>query len=240
MKMPTKAFLEFTGFMELITDIIYHVREAMAGDGINQHKHSRAGIISCALAVESSVNCLLNELNLPSRSSSDLERLPSLTKLDICLRLRTNNTKSISRGDSRIAIIAELISIRNDFVHPKRQSVDAEWDVDPEAPEGYKINFEHSVKVYDKLALPKTSLHWSKFHAETVAKATFDFFDLIFRELLELDLGEVYHIVGSRMVAELNEEGSKLIASGPLDEYEELLVWASENGLEVRFIHEVK
>ena len=38
------------------------------------------------------------------------------------------------------------------------------------------------------------------------------------------------------MVAELANEGDKLIASGPVEEYEELLTWASKNDLETRFL----
>ena len=235
---PTKAHIEFPGFLELVTDVIYHIRDGSSDNGFSQHKHSRAAVIARAMAVESCANCLLDALKLPSRSASDLERLPTMTKLDVCLRLRTSDCKCIDRGDSRVAKVAELISIRNDFVHPKRQTLTAEWGVDSSTPEGYKIQFDYSDKLHEQLKIPKTGLHWNSSHARAAAEATFSFFDFLFRDLLEADVGTVYDLVGSRMIAELSDEGSHLIASGPVDEYEELLKWATENGLETRFLSE--
>jgi hypothetical protein len=235
-KLPTSARLEFTGFMELVTDVIYHVKALPIGDGFSQHKHSRAAVIACALAVESCANCLLDSLDIASKSSTEIERLPSLTKLDVCVRLRTSGANSLDRGDSRVAKMAELLKVRNDFVHPKRQKLDAEWGVDPEDSKGYKVEFEYSDEVHQQLGIPKTGLHWNSEHARSVAEATFVFFDFLFRELLQLDVGEVYHLVGSRMVAELSESGSHLIASGPVDEYEELLDWAADSGFAIQFL----
>lgn len=235
-KLPTKARFEFTGFMELVTDIIYHTKALASDDGFSQHKHSRAAVIACALAVESCANCLLDSLDIPSQSSIELERLPTITKLDVCIRLHTSDLKAMNRGDSRVAKMTELLKVRNEFVHPKRQTLDAEWGVDPEAPEGYKIEFEYSDKYHQQLGIPKTGLHWNSGHAMSVAEATFEFFDFLFRELLQLDVGEVYHLVGSRMVAELSEGNSHMIASGPVDQYEDLLTWAANSGLATQFL----
>lgn len=235
-KLPTKARFEFTGFMELITDVIYHIKAISSDDRFSQNKNSRAAVIACALAVESCANCLLDSIDIPSQSSSELERLPTITKIDVCIRLHTSGLKALDRGDSRIAKMAELIKLRNEFVHPKRQPLDAEWGVDTEDPDGYRIEFDYSDKFHQQLGIPKTGLHWNSGHARTVAEATFAFFDFLFRDLLQLNVGEVYHIVGSRVVAELSEENSHLIASGPVDQYEELLTWAASTGLATRFL----
>ncbi|MES2736877.1 MAG: hypothetical protein V4672_11195 [Verrucomicrobiota bacterium] len=235
-KLPTKAHFEFTGFMELVTDVIYHIKALSSDDGFSQHKNSRAAVIACALAVESCANCLLDSLDIPTQSSSELERLPTITKLDVCIRLHTSGLKVINRGDSRVAKMAELLKVRNEFVHPKRQTLDAEWGVDAEDPDGYRIEFEYSDKFHQQLGIPKTGLHWNSSHAISVAEATFTFFDFLFRELLQLEVGEVYHLVGSRMVAELSEDNSQMIASGPVDQYEELLTWAANSGLAIQFL----
>lgn len=235
-KLPTKARFEFTGFMELVTDVIYHIKALSSDDGFSQHKNSRAAVIACALAVESCANCLLDSLDISSQSASELERLPTITKLDVSIRLHTSGLKSIDRGDNQVSKIAELVKVRNEFVHPKRQTLDAEWGVDPEDPEGYKIEVEYSEKFHQQLGIPKTGLHWNSGHAISAAEATFEFFDFLFRDLLQLDVGEVYHLVGSRMVAELSEENSHMITSGPVDQYEELLTWAAKSGLATQFL----
>lgn len=235
-KLPTKARFEFTGFMELVTDVIYHVKAVPDTDGFSQHKHARAAVIACALAVESCANCLLDSLDIPSQTAKEIERLPTITKLDVCIRLHTSGLKSINRGDTRLAKMAELLKVRNEFVHPKRQTLDAEWGVDSEAPEGYKIEFEYSDEFHDQLGIPKTSLHWNSEHARSVAESTFTFFDFLFRDILQLDVGGVYHLVGNRMIAELSEKDSHMIASGPVDQYEDLLAWATSSGLATQFL----
>jgi len=167
-----------------------------------------------------------------------MERLPTITKIDMCIRLRTENQKSIDRSDARVAKVAELLTIRNGFVHPKRQSLDADWGVDPDSPEGYKVEFEYSAKYHEQLNVPKTGLHWNPSHARSAAEATFSFLDFLFRDLLSLDAGDIYHIVGNRMIAELSGDGNKLLASGPVDEYDVFLEWATNNGLQTRFLKE--
>lgn len=235
-KVPTKARFEFTGFMELITDVICHLKALSSDAAFSQHKNSRAAIIACALAVESCANCLLDSLDIASQSSNELERLPTITKLDVCIRLLTSGSKTINREDNRVGKMAELLKVRNEFVHPKRQTLEAEWRVGPEDPEGYRIEFEYSDNIHQQLGIPKNGLHWNSCHAISVAEATFVFFDFLFRELLQFDVVKVYHIVGSRMVIELSEEASRMIASGPVDQYEELLTWAANRGLATQFL----
>ena len=235
-KISSKAQIELTGFLELVTDFLYHIKIGMGRGGIDQHKHARASIIASALSVESCANCLLNSVELSSKTSGEIERLPTLTKIDVCIQLAYGDKMKIDRSDNKVAKIQELIGIRNDFVHPKRQSMEAEWGVDPENPEGYKIDFEYTEMPHTQLKIPKNGLHWNIDHAKSVAVATLEFFDYIFRQILKLDSGEVYHIVGSRTFANLAEEGSQMIASGPVDEYEDIFRWASQNGLAVKFL----
>lgn len=221
--------------MELATDVIYHVKAATCNDGFSQHKHARAAVIACALTVESCANCLLDSLDIASQSANEIERLPTMTKFDVCIRIHSSGLKSINRGDSRVAKIAELLKLRNEFVHPKRHALDAEWG-GSESPGEYRIEFQYSDKSHVLLGIPKTSLHWNSAHARSVAESTFVFFDYLFRDLLQFDVGEVYHLVGNRMVAGFSDKDRHMIASGPTDQYEELLAWATSNGLATQFL----
>lgn len=149
--------------------------------------------------------------------------------------MKTSGEKAIERGDSKVAKIVELISIRNDFVHPKRKALDADACIDMDAPEGIKFNFEYGDGGKGELKMPVVGLHWDCYDAKRAVKATFEFFDYLFRELLEMGSGDIYHLFGNRMAPKLGEEAT-FIASGPIEEYEELLVWAKDNKLPTGFL----
>lgn len=232
------SYIEFTGFLELLTDIIFHLQQSEPEEGvegIGSHKHARAVIIACALAVESCANCLLEQSGLPHQTIEGLQKAPSVSKIYVFVRLKTNNKKFLDRSSGRVGKMVELNLIRNEFVHPKRRKENSDFGVTSFSDEKIVLSFDYERSFHAQMKIPKTGIDWRHCHARSAAEASFDFFDFLFRELLSLDVGEFYHQFGSRVIG-VTDSGNRIVASGAVDEYDELFCWAKGNGLRTGFL----
>lgn len=85
---------------------------------------SKASILHCSFAVEALANNMLQFLKVQGKLADSLDRLDIIAKLDLFSFIVKK--RNIDRGSRPIQIFQELITIRNNYVHPKIQSSDLE------------------------------------------------------------------------------------------------------------------
>jgi hypothetical protein len=84
---------------------------------------ARASILSSTLFLEACANACLDMLNLGRRFSNEVDRLPTIAKFDLFLRMRSPRS-SLDRSRSELQGYLELKALRDAFVHPKAQKYD--------------------------------------------------------------------------------------------------------------------
>ncbi|NMF90231.1 hypothetical protein [Aromatoleum petrolei] len=85
----------------------------------------RSSVLATTLFVEACANTCLDMLALETAFAGDVDRLPTLSKFDLFLRLYRPQRK-IDRSRHEVQGVIELKRIRDSFVHPKGQRVI--WD----------------------------------------------------------------------------------------------------------------
>jgi hypothetical protein len=80
----------------------------------------RYGILMLCNSLESAANGLLLSVNLGDRLFEELEKVTTMAKYEIFCEL---NGRKLDRSDIKFARIKEIISYRNEFVHPKPRLV---------------------------------------------------------------------------------------------------------------------
>jgi hypothetical protein len=83
---------------------------------------ARSSVLATTLFVEACANTCLDMLALDTAFASDVDRLPTLSKFDLFLRLYRPQQK-IDRSRHEVQGAIELKRIRDSFVHPKGQRV---------------------------------------------------------------------------------------------------------------------
>lgn len=104
-------------YLTLFIDAIEFIDEAeVAGDSASQ-KFYRASIISNILSVECSANICIQSMNLPQVLYENVERISIIGKFDYFSHNTFN--KIIDRSLNEYSNLKSLVTIRNDYVHPK-------------------------------------------------------------------------------------------------------------------------
>ena len=138
-----------------------------------------AAVLQSALLIEAAANCCLYELHLDKKLSDELDRLPSLTKFDLFLHIKSGGKKTLDRGASFYQDVRELKIIRDMSVHPKTSQIT--WS---------KVDEDSMVGKHDKsprLGISLTHFSWSVDDAIKAFKAANKFLDNFFRDLCGLD-----------------------------------------------------
>lgn len=86
---------------------------------------ARSSVLATTLFVEACANTCLDMLALDTAFAGDVDRLPTLSKFDLFVRLYRAQRK-IDRSRHEVQGVVELKRIRDSFVHPKGQRVI--WD----------------------------------------------------------------------------------------------------------------
>lgn len=142
-----------------------------------------AAVLQSTLLIEAAANCCIYDLHLDSKLSKELDRLPSLTKLDLFLLIRTGGKKAIDRGASLYQDVQELKNIRDRTVHPKTSRI--MWT---------QVDADNAFGKHDKtprLGINLTNLSWSVDDAIKAFKAANRFLDNFFTELCSMNRKEV-------------------------------------------------
>lgn len=85
---------------------------------------ARASVISSLLTLECSANCCIEALPWSRRLRDEIDKLPSLSKLDLFVK-HLDSSKSIDRGAFAVQGVEELKGLRDHYVHPHVRK--SEW-----------------------------------------------------------------------------------------------------------------
>ena len=103
-------------------------------ESMDYFSYSRMSILNTVFSLECAANMVLAQTELPAALMKKMERLPTLEKYDLLLFIR-NPRKRIPREKSFVQSISELIELRNNYVHPKKQEQESELlEIDNDLP----------------------------------------------------------------------------------------------------------
>lgn len=122
-----------------------------------------------------------------------------LSKIKMYLRL--NSKPALNRGDIKVSKIADLISARNDFVHPKVKGMPATMSMPKDAGREWMFPFNIDGAHHLQLPIPKVSLFWSAANSLATLVAVSDFFQYLFCTLLSADQELMHSMLISRVEA---------------------------------------
>lgn len=135
---------------------------------------SRGSLLSAFCFIEASANVCLESLNLGGQLGDDIDRIPTLSKFDLYLRLRFKNRK-LDRGAFPVQGAQELKTIRDTFVHPKGHKI--LWEV---MTDGTQVSESPRTKM---LNLPKVASYFCPEDAIVSLQATHRFLNYFFRDV---------------------------------------------------------
>jgi len=232
--MQIPATFRQPGFIELICDAAFHLEHAKASsDSYSQNKHARASIAASVFSLESCANCLLASLELPKAFGDDLERLPTLSKIEVCLRMSSPEAR-LDRGRNEIRVISELIHARNDFVHPKVTNIPVEFGVWDETETHVKLPILMAPKIREATGIPKEALLWNADHATTAFGVVTDFLAYLFDDVLKADLPKIQEILFDSTEAKLGDTIMKI--ESHFGEQHEQMQLAANQGFNLAFL----
>ena len=148
----------------------------------------KASILHSVLSIESLANCLVSSLALGKKLHEGVEKMRSVDKINLFLRM--NHCDELDFGVEPNQSISQLISVRNDYVHPKalgyKDSVSEE-----------EMLVERESKEYKVLGLPKDPFRWHVNHSTEVLRVVDKFFSHVFIEKLKWEPEQVaFHTQG--------------------------------------------
>jgi hypothetical protein len=194
------AEYRYIAFFELLADAILQHREASrTTESFMMNRFARASILASALSVECAANCLLISLDTSKKLSDELDRMSPLSKIEMYLRL--NSKPALDRGDIKVSKIADLISARNDFVHPKVKGLSATMSMPRDAGEEWMFPFSIDGAHHLQLPIPKVPLFWSATNSLATLVAVADFFRYLFCTLLSANQEIMHNMLISRVEA---------------------------------------
>jgi hypothetical protein len=203
-------------FLPTLIDTIALARHA------EQHDKKKGGspiacaaILHCALAVEALANNMLQFLNVGNSLGKSLERLDTLSKIELFTLLLQKNR--IDRGSTALQVLSEFIDLRNQYVHPKittRRLHKLEGSYETVSDRRYQL-----------LALTEPSSKWSATDAGRCVKALLNSID----QLLLDQLGMEYKSLSCMFCDRVTIEGSQ----GPIEPPRDWALWV-EKALDYR------
>lgn len=221
------------GFIDLLCDAVFQLRLAVGSqDAFTGNRHSRASIMASAFSLECAANAVMSSVALSTKLGEDLDRLPLLSKFDVYLKFATPD-KGLDRGDDRVSKIAELIGIRNEFVHPKVTEIDVELGALTDVGNSIAWPMEITPKVWPATQIPKPPMFWSAMHAESAFNAVTRFLAYFF-SLSGADTSKVKELLFQRTDVALGETSVSI--ESIFDEFDAELDWAATRGFKLAFL----
>jgi len=118
------ATFHYIAFYDLLADAAFQHRcAAVESDSFRMNRYARASVIAAALSVECAANCLIHSLELSATLRAELDKLPALAKVETFLLL--SEFGALDRGRVEVQRMKELITARNEYVHPKVTAIEA-------------------------------------------------------------------------------------------------------------------
>lgn len=189
MKHHDKAFLQLFG------DSIWHAYQAnehYESPSTGAEKSTRASIVTSAIAFECASNCVLSTIDSSSSFLNSIDKLDSLSKFELVAKI---NGKEFKPGNSRVAAMKELITLRNSYVHPKLNKIPIEVESITEKKEHHIVNLSLGGKILTNLDIDKSSKFWFPKDAYKMLKKCTEFYNWYFIDCLGLTEAEVMGVL---------------------------------------------
>lgn len=194
-------------FLTLFSDAVEHayLANALKEPG-SIGRLARSSILSCALALESAANCCLSTIPLSRDLTNRLERsLDSLEKFEHVLSLQ-RGLRDFDRGCLEVQRMQDLISLRNNLVHPKTRIMHPS-EIQEESPGS--IRFECGM--YQHLGLNRGYRIWNGEAAVIVLRSLVSFLNCYFIEWCGWTAAQAERI----LLGEIKTQGkTTLVAQG--------------------------
>lgn len=230
--MVRAATFKHVGFFDLLCDASFSYFGAQeAEEHYPENRFARTSILSCALSVECFANCLLETLGLPRVTLNDIDRLPTLSKIDSFLRISTSGL--LDRGQSEIAKISDLLKARNDFVHVKTQKIESE--VGPamiRSVDTPRYDLTLCPASYQALGIYKNAFAWGV----EDAKRSLDAISAFFHVIISLTSEEDARLIRRALISRIEVEG--VSAGNMFESYREELERLKSVGVDFSKLHE--
>jgi len=103
------------------------------------------------------------------------------------------------RGRREVQQAAELIRVRNDYVHPKTAAWEAEVHEPEDAGSDWMVKFAIQREDWRSLGIPKQTMFWSKDASLSVLRVICDFLKYLFIEVMQADDKMLHDMLPSRL-----------------------------------------
>lgn len=152
-----------------------------------EHTLAKSAIIHCCFVIEAIANSLISNIGFQTKFEDSIEKLDPIAKLEFFSYAWKGRTK-LDRGSTHIQVLQELISIRNNYVHPKKQTTTADRNENGD----YVIEIKG---VYNQLKIAKDYHLWNCQNAKTCIEKLLSALDYFIIEHLQLCNKKVMDIV---------------------------------------------
>ncbi len=224
------ANFRHTAFLDLLADAAYHHGVASSGtDGYKVSRAARASIAASFLSVECFSNGLIDALNAPAKLKEELDKLPALAKVDLALGI--NKKEPLDRGSARVQKIADLVKLRNDYVHPKTVTTTAVMHPPEEDESFHTVPFSVEAKRWPSLQIPKYSVLWDASSSRASLLAIADFYRHVLVDKLQASDEVITRTLLSRF------EFSNVLMPAVFNEYKEELDRLKAEGIDFSFLN---
>lgn len=228
-KKTASATFRYVAFYDLLADSAFQHKIANEStDSFVMSRHARASIIASALSIECLANCLLDSVDAPKALREEIDKLPPLPKIETALRMRGIST--LERGRHEVQKAAELIRARNDYVHAKTATLDAEVHEPQDAGRDWMLPFVMQGEQWRSLGIPKQAMFWSKDASLSVLRAVCDFFRYLLVEVMKAEEDVLQMMLPSRL-----EFGNALMPA-VFDEFQREINALSKEGIDFSFL----
>ena len=230
----TPATFRYVEFLDLLVDATYQHRLAtQSDDSFTMSRHARASVAAAFLTIECLANCLLEDIDIPQALQDDLDKLPPLAKIELALHMR--GKLGYVRGRREVQMAAEVIKVRNAYVHSKATKVKAEVQLPKDAGSEWMIPFEIYPDIWKTLKFPKQSMFWSAEVSYGVLQVVRDFLHYVLVDVMQADKNLLTDMLTSHIVIE-NPADVGVVMSGIFDEFKSEIAWLKEQKIDFSFL----
>jgi len=223
------ATFHYIAFYDLLADAAFQHRcAAVESDSFRMNRYARASVIAAALSVECAANCLIHSLELSATLRAELDKLPALAKVETFLLL--SEFGALDRGRVEVQRMKELITARNEYVHPKVTAIEAVVEEPKDAGHEWHVPLSIDGEHWSGLQIPKKAMFWSNANSQTTLRAIAEFFRYLFVELMKSTSEQLHRILPSRI------QVGDMHMLAVFDEFKREIAGASEFGADFSFL----
>ncbi len=228
------ATFRFVAFLDLLVDASYQHRLAtQTDDSFTMNRHARASVAAAFLTIECLANCVLEIIDGPKPLREELDKLQPLAKIEIALHMRGKS--GYDRGRNEVQRAAEVIRVRNDYVHSKTTKIEAAVHEPEDAGTEWMVPFTIYPDFWKTLKIPKQSMFWSAEVSRDVLRAVRDFLKYVLVDILQADDDLLSEMLTSHVTLGSPAVGN-VVMPGVYDEFKREIAWLKEQEIDFSFL----